>query len=246
MSTRWWWGWASGAFGVLALVLGRAPLFAWLLVVGLVAAGELYRLARAGGAQPSALIGLIAIFDLLAIAYTMGERAPRLFPAVVAATLGAAFVELMMRRERPQAIRSLAFTVAPVLVVGVLGGYILALRRSLFGFRLALGLGLLWAGAEAGIYVVTRTRAGDKRLAIMASIAGALVTSVLLALAIGEPFSWGRSLVLGVLVGTSTAAGHLAGAMLEQGQARLKLVPFLDGLFVSAPVFFYAFRMIGR
>lgn len=240
---------ALGALGVAALLLGPLALAAWLAVVAVAAGGELYRIGRARGARPVALVGLAGIVSLLAVAYLEGESGPRLFPAVVAATLGAAFVAMIVRSDRRETTRALALTIAPVLAAGMLGGYVVALRRSLFGFRLVLGLAILWAAAEIGMLVVRRVRSQSEHLTLErtgGAIVGALVASVALALAVDPPFEWGRSLVLAVLVGLSTAAGHQVGAMFDGDERRLRLVPLVDGLFLSAPVFFYAFRVIGR
>src|SRR2546430_13354984 len=107
--------------GLLAaeLLAGRIALLLVAIVVAGAAAGEMFRLLRARGALPSAPLGYAGILALLIVTYVRGERAPGVFPAVIAATLGLAFAVMLMRLDRANVTRAVAFTLLPVVTVGL-------------------------------------------------------------------------------------------------------------------------------
>src|SRR5260221_6233057 len=139
----------------VALLAGRIALLLTAIVVAIAAAGEMFRLLRARGALPSAPLGYAGIIALLIVAYVRGERAPGLFPVVIAATLGLAFAVMLMRLDRVNVTRAVAFTLLPVVTVGMLGAYVIALRSARNGFRLAWVFALMAVGAELGAVSIT-------------------------------------------------------------------------------------------
>src|SRR5438046_3175192 len=128
---------AIAALLAVALLAGRLALLLTAIVVTIAAAGELFRLLRAHDALPSAPLGYAGILALLIVAYARGERAPSVFPVVIAATLGMAFAVMLMRLDRVNVTRAMAFTLLPVVTVGLLSAYVIALRSTPDGFRLA-------------------------------------------------------------------------------------------------------------
>src|SRR5438094_4671596 len=130
----------------VGLLAGRIALLLIAIIVAGAAAGEMFRLLRARGVLPSAPLGYGGILALLIVAYVRGERAPSVFPVVIAATLGLAFAVMLMRLDRVNVTRAVAFTLLPVVTVGLLGAYVVALRSARNGFRLAWVFVLMAAG----------------------------------------------------------------------------------------------------
>jgi CDP-diglyceride synthetase len=247
----------------VALLAGRLALLLTAIVVAGAAAGEMFRLLRARGALPSAPLGYAGILALLIVAYVRGERAPSLFPAVIAATLGFAFAVMLMRLDRVNVTRAVAFTLLPVVTVGLLGAYVIALRSARGGFRLAWVFALMAVGAELGAVSITWIfrrgslipRARRTWESYTGAAVGAVLAAVVAALTASPPFTWAKAIILGVLVAASAATGDLAWAMVEhdltqdeRGTRRAPAVVLrrIDGALVSAPVFFYVFRVLAR
>jgi phosphatidate cytidylyltransferase len=246
-----------------ALLAGRLALLLVAIIVAIAAAGELYRLLRAQGVMPSAPVGLAGILALLIVAYVRGERAPGSFPVVVAATLGMAFAVMLMRLDRVNVTRAVAFTLIPVLTVGLLGAYVIALRSARNGFRLAWVFTLMAVGSALGAATLTwifrrgaltpRARRTWEHYA--GAGVGAVLAAVVAALTASPPFTWMRAIILAVLVAASAATGDLVWAMVEEDltrpeagsrRARAVVLRRIDGVLLSAPVFFYAFRVLAR
>jgi len=254
---------AGAAFLAAALLAGRLALLFAAIIVAIVAAGELFRLLRAQGVLPSAPLGYAGILALLIVAYVRGERAPEVFPFVIAATAGMTFAVMLMRLDRVDVTRAAAFTLIPVMTVGLLGAYVIALRSARDGFRLAWVFALMAGGAELGAAAFTwafrresltpRARRTWEHYA--GAAVGALAAAIAAALAASPPFTWTRALILAVLVAASAATGDLVWAMVEDDltradggvrRARAVVLRRLDGVLLSAPVFFYAFRVLAR
>lgn len=254
---------AIAALASVALLAGRIALLLIAIVVAIVAAGELFRLLRARGALPSAPLGYAGILALLIVADVRGERAPVAFPFVIAATLGLAFAVMLMRLDRVNVTRAVAFTLLPVVTVGLLGAYVLALRSAPGGFRLAWVFALMAVAAELGSVSLTwvfrrgslTPRARRMWEHYTGAAVGGLLAGVVAALTAKPPFTWPTAIVLGALVAASVATGDLAWAMVEGDltqdergarRARPAVLPKIDGVLISAPVFFYAFRVLAR
>jgi CDP-diglyceride synthetase len=254
---------AIAALLAVALLAGRLALLLVAIIVAIAAAGELYRLLRAQGPMPSAPVGLAGIVALLVVAYVRGEHAPGDFPVVVAATLGMAFAVMLMRLDRVNVTRAVAFTLIPVLTVGLLGAYVIALRSARNGFRLAWVFTLMAVGGELGAAILTwifgrgalTPRARRTWEHYTGAGVGALLAAVVAALTASPPFTWMRAIILAVLVAASAATGDLVWAMVEEDltrpkdgsrRARAVVLRHIDGVLLSAPVFFYAFRVLAR
>lgn len=254
---------AIAALGVGALFAGRWGLTAYLVVVGVLAGGEVFRLVRAHGVIPSPLVGLGGIVAALLVAHVRGERAPNALPAVLAAALALAFVALMLRQARTESMRAVIYTVFPVILVGLLGSYVLALRAATNGFRLVAGLGVMVAGATAGAAIArSRRRGAHAQLVsqtqwqpVIGSLAGALLASTVVAIASGPPLGFDRSIVLGALVGLVVPLARFVVLLLEEelltDEPSIRrrgpvVLPHLDGVLLAAPVFFYAYRVLAR
>lgn len=244
---------AAGLFG------GRLVLLGVVIVAAAAATGELLRLVRARGVVPAAPAALAGTAALLLMAHVERERGPRFFPAVVAGVLMLAFIEVLLRRSRDDVTRTLAYTVVPVLAVGVLASFIVAIRGMPEGFRLVLVLVTMVLATEV---VPTAVGAvGGRRLAVtpwkrMAGAQiGSLTVAAITAATLPETFSWTTALSLGLFIGFAAPVGRMAAAMIERDLrehatgarvAPAAVLVRIDGLLLAAPVFFYVFRALTR
>jgi len=253
---------AAAALSV-GLFAGRLALLFVVILVAAAAAGEMFRLLRAHDVLPSALVGHAGILALLIVAYVRGERAPAAFPFVIAATLGASFAAMLVRRARMNVTRAVAFTMVPVLTIGLLGAYVIVLRSAAGGFRLAWVFVLMVAGTELGAAVSTavfRRRSLTPRARrtwehFGGALVGALVTAVVAATAASPPFTWSRAIILAVLVAVAAATGDVVWDTVESDLARAEsgvrraravVLPRVDGVLLAAPIFFYVLRALER
>lgn len=242
------------------LLLGPIALLVVVSGIGVVAAGELFRVARARGARPAAAVGLVGIVALFIVAHLQGGDAPTVLPAVVSAVLAASFILLMLRRDRREVTKALIYTVFVVLVVGLPGSYVLALRASDDGFRLVLGLVAMAVAADAARVVMRTVRGRGRHSAvrepiwqkIAAAAMGTVSVAAVLAVAMTPPFTSSRALVLAFLVaGMATVAGPVFDMIEtdlapENGRGAIRLLPRIGAVLVSAPMFFYAFRVMAQ
>jgi len=247
------------AIAFLCAYAGRATLLLLALVVAIATGGELFRLERGRGERPSPAIGLAGIAALLVVAHLRGEHAVTMLPGVIAAVIGVAFFALLARRDRADATRALAFTLLPVLLVGLLGSYVLALRGAREGFRLVVVLLAMALAADAAPMVLgahgEHARRGGHLTTGALSLAGTIAVAVAAAIALSPPFTWTRALVLAIVVAVVHLAADMAADMIEDVLARTEpgvrprradLFRRVDGVLFSAPFFFYAFRVLAR
>jgi phosphatidate cytidylyltransferase len=253
-----------GGIALLCLFLGELSLLALVLVLSLVAAGELLRLARARGAKPVALIGLAAVAGTYVVAYLKDIRAPEHLAAVLGAALIATSALVLFRANREGALVSIATTVFVVAYVGAMGAYIIVMRGMRDGFRIVLVFGLMVLMNDVGAWLVGR-RVGRHAMAPSVSpektwegwLGGAtftIVVGILAGIGLDPPMTVGRGLVLAALVAVVAPLGDLFESMLKRDfgvKDTGKVIPAhggaldrLDSLLFSAPLFFYAFRAL--
>lgn len=244
----------------LAVFAGALTMLFIVMIVAVVAAGELYRLVRAPDLLPAATVGLAATVALLVVGYARGARAPESFPFVVAASLFLSFVVMLLRRDRANVTRAVASTLIPVVGVALPAAYVVALRSSRGGYTLAWVFLLMAFAAEAGAVALTwfaRRRALTPRARrtwehLGGAMVGAVLAAIVAVAAASPPFTWARALLLAVLVAAAVAAGDLAWATVEDDLTRpdpgaKRHAVFLSrvgGALLSAPVFFYVFRVL--
>lgn len=257
-------GLALGAVAIVCLVSGPLPLFVMLLALFFVAAGELFRLMRRRGFRPVPLAGFAAIGALMWLAYARGDRAPVVFPGVIAATVGLTFLAMLARRRRANVTLAIASTLLAVVYIGVLGAYVVILRKSPDGFRLALVFGLMAVLHDAGAYFAG-VSFGRHRMAETVSpektwegwIGGTAFTfavAVVAATALDPPFTWPTSLVLAALISMAAPLGDLSESLLKRDAGAKDTGSILpghggvldrvDSVIFSAPIFFYAYRVL--
>lgn len=253
-----------GGFALGCLFWSEISLFALVLVLALMAAGELLRLARARGAQPAALVALAAVAAAYVVAYVRDVRAPEELPAVLSGALVLSAAAVLFRANRAAAVASIASTLFVVVYAGAMGAYIIAMRGMPDGFRIVLVFGLMVILNDAGAWAIGR-RAGRHALAPTVSpdkswegfIGGAVFTfavGILAGVGLDPPMTVGRGLVLAGLVSIAAPLGDLFESMLKRDfgvKDAGRVIPFhggaldrLDSLLFTAPLFFYAFRAL--
>jgi phosphatidate cytidylyltransferase len=256
-------GLALGGVAIACVLLGRGTLLALVLSLALVAAGELFRLARARGVRPVPLVGLAGVAAAFVVAYRARGGAPEELPAVVAAVLAAASGAALLRRDRRGALAGIASTTFVVVYVGVMGSFIVAMRGLEGGLRIVLVFGLMVALNDAGAWAVGRAL-GRRPLAPGVSadktwegLLGGTAASYAVGVGAGafhDPFTLGRGLVLATVVAVAAPLGDLFESLLKRDlgvKDSGRAIPGhggaldrLDSLIFTAPVFFYAFRAL--
>jgi phosphatidate cytidylyltransferase len=253
-----------GATAVLCLVVGKATLFALVLLLALIAAGEFFRVARERGVRPQPVVGFAGVAALYTLAFLDPELFPRRAPGVVAAALVLTAGAFVLHRRSEGATLGIATTVLGVVWIGLLGSFIIVLRGV--GFRPVLAFGLMATLNDAGAFFAGRA-IGKHPMAPSISpgktwegFAGGtivtMITAVVVAWQLNPPFTLGRALILGALVAISAPVGDLISSAMKR-DAGLKdtgasipghggALDRLDSLIVSAPVFHYAFRAMIR
>lgn len=259
-------GLGLGAVAVGLFAAGEAALTAFVGVLAILGSAELFRLQRARGMRPIPIVGFLGVTALIAVAYVRGEAAPRSFPPVVGASLALAFVTAMLRRRVEGVLPSIMSSLFGVVYVGVLSAYLVVLVRMPMGVRLALGFALMVVLNDVGSYAVG-SWFGRRKLAPSVSptktwegLAGGAVATLVVAVVVGvvlsPPFDRARALILGVIVLVTAPLGDLCESMLKRDLVTKNsgtLLPGhggvldrIDSLIFSAPLFFYAYRVLIR
>lgn len=253
-----------GGIALACLFWSRLSLLVLLLVLALVAGGELFRLARSRGAKPVPIVGLAGVAAAYVVAYREGAGAPDDYPAILAAALIVAAARVLLRRNREGAVVGVASTVFVVTYVGLMGSYMLAMRGSPDGFRIVLTFGLMVVLNDAGSWALGRF-AGRRPMAPSISpsktwegFAGGAAVTLVVGLAAGlgldPPMTIGRGLVLAGLVIVTAPLGDLFESMLKRDlgvkdtgaaiPAHGGALDRLDSLLFVAPLYFYAYRAL--
>jgi len=253
-----------GGVALACVFAGEATLFGLVLALALVAAGELFRLARARDVRPVPVVGLAAVAGSFGVAYARDVRAPEILPAVIAGVLVLSAVGVLLRRNREGAVKAIATTVFVAVYVGTLGAYIIVIRGLPNGFRVVLVFGLMVVLNDAGAWAVGRSL-GRHRLAKTVSpekswegfLGGALLTFIVGVSAgagLQPPMTIKRGLLLAALVSIAAPLGDLFESMIKRDYqvkdaglvipAHGGALDRLDSLLFTAPLFFYAFRAL--
>jgi phosphatidate cytidylyltransferase len=257
-------GLVLGSIGLGCLFWSDETLLVLLMVLALIAGGEMFRLARARGTRPAALVGLLAIAGAYALAYDKGPNAPERYPALVAAVFIAAAAVVLLRRDRGHAVTSIAVTVFVFVYVGMMGSYMMAMRGDHDGFRVVLIFGLMVILNDVGAWLLGNL-AGRRPFAPTLSpdktwegIAGGALFTMLVGVIVGvgldPPMTLSRGLVLAALVVPAAPLGDLFESMLKRDfgvkdagaviPAHGGALDRLDSLLFTAPIFFYAYRAL--
>lgn len=256
-----------GGIAIVCVVISPVTLLAFLVLLCLVAAGELFRMMRGAGLRPLPLVGFAGVGGMFAVAYRYADRFTSFVPGVTAAVVGASFLVVLARKGlRRGAAASVAATTFTVLYIGMLGAYMIAMRRSAFGFRVLLVFGLMavlhdagsfFLGISLGRHPIAHGVSPDKTWE--GWLGGTLFTFTVAAVAawrLDPPFTLGRALVLGALVAIAAPIGDFAESALKRDvgvkdtggavPGHGGVLDRLDSVLLAAPLFFHAFRVLTR
>lgn len=248
-----------------ALILGAVPMLVLMAGLAVLATGEVFRLTRATGIVPALAVGFAGALALLVVAHLEGEDAPVFFPIVIAAVFGLSVVAMIGRRDRAQVTDGIAMTIVPVVAIGLLAAYLIALRSGRDGFEVALALTLM-AVANDLVSGLVDPRRGRRPLAptvrpsrtwegLAAGAAATMLVAVVIGFVMSDVISLSSALILGGVVSAAAPLGDLSRAMFERDlraelpKAKLPRAMTLrriDGVLFASPVFFYAFRLLER
>jgi len=253
-----------GGIALACVFAGRFTLFVLILVLALVAAGEMFRLARSRSIRPVPVVGLAAVAGSFVVAYAKNIRGPEILPAIIAAALVLSAAGVLVRSSREGAVPAIATTVFVAVYVGTLGSYMIVMRGMTDGFRIVLVFGLMVVLNDAGAWAVGRS-IGRHRLAKTVSpektwegfFGGALLTFVVgisAGAGLKPPMTMSRGLLLATVVSIAAPLGDLfeslikrdfvvkdAGGVIPSHGGALDRI---DSLLFTAPLFFYAFRAL--
>ena len=191
-----------------------------MLLLMLIGAREIHRLACAAGYQAS--FGVTVAAMLSALIGLRFPQIPLLLPALSIVMLGS--LALHLRHAKSRRIGDWAVPFGTGLYLGWTGGHLAALRELPNGLIwLALAIGCTWA-ADSGAYAAGRAF-GRHKLAPTISpnktwegYIGGLLCSAAVGALIGAltPLSWVAGLVAGALVGALSVLGDLIESMLKR------------------------------
>jgi phosphatidate cytidylyltransferase len=253
--------------GVVWLVVKKLPPAAFValaVVFTALAAWEAYRMLGARGGRPFRVLGTAAC---AAIALAFGGLTPGLDPVVpIFVACAAATIAAMARRATPEArLDAAAWTVFPVVFLGLPLGYAVALRAvpGENGSDLILLLIVCVTFADSAAYYAGRAF-GRHRMAPTISpkktwegaagaLAGSLAGAALAHVWFFQRLRWEHAAALALLLGAAGMLGDLAESMIKRATGvkdSSALLPGhggvldrMDSLLFSAPVLYYYWRV---
>jgi phosphatidate cytidylyltransferase len=244
-----------------SLILGGWWFSAFVILVMVVAVGELYATLRARGHKPLALFGLIGVVLMGIGAHQGGLPAIGAWAAlVIAVTL--LFVALTPRRNP---LEDASITVLGLAWVGMLA-FAIPFISGPRPVEHILFMVLVVAFNDVGAFFVGRSF-GKTRLAPRVSpkktveglfgglLLGAVVASVLVTFPAWEPIGLANGLILAALVGVFSPLGDLAESVVKRSievkdmgsvlPGHGGMLDRIDGFLFSLPALYFAFRAFG-
>jgi phosphatidate cytidylyltransferase len=223
MSTAIGVGFAIGVVALIAFAMGNGPPLVLVMTVVTLAAMEVYAVFRRAGYQPATLLGLSATVALMLATYDKGTVA---FPLVVAITVVFAFIWYLAEVVRARPTINVAVTLLGFLWVGVLGSFasLLLTFPDRHGIAFLLGavlctvaydVGGLFFGSQMGTRPLMPEISPNKT---WEGLIGGFFLSCVAGLAIGfmHPWTPGKGLVLGLVVGVVAPLGDLCQSMVKR------------------------------
>jgi phosphatidate cytidylyltransferase len=215
----------GGALAVVAgtlAYLGSTALFGLLLVLVLIAQGELYLAVRRAGHRPATSLGLVAGATLLIAAYRRGVGS---VPVVLFLTLALAFVWHAWGRSKDKALADMAVTILGVAYVPLLASFAAAALSRHDGRAVVLATIGAAAVYDICAYAGGRTwgrrplapriSPGKTREGALVASAGVIVATAVLAPLVG-PWNVAEAALLGALVSIVAPLGDLFESVLKR------------------------------
>lgn len=248
--------WVGTALGGPGLAIAAA-------LVGAVVAGELFARSRRAGLRPQALLGLVAIIAMAAVGHLKGDRLSRAVVGIAGALVIATFGEMLVRTDRTRLIETVLASFVPGIAVALPVAYLAAMRRMPEGERLAGTVLLVVLGAELVARALARltgagpggdakgiSRAGLVRL-FGAAIGAAAAAGITLEL-FDPAITLERAALVGVVGGLAVGMSQPVATLLETLAAPERpsdpwsVTRATTGLWLAAPLAFYAYLLVAR
>lgn len=244
-----------------SLLLGGVWFSTFVVLVMVVALGELYATMRTAGHKPLALFGLLAMVLMGVGAHQAGVPAIGIW-AAVATAITVLFVSLAPRRN-PLADASV--TVLGLAWVGMLA-FAVTIARGPFPLENILFIVITVALNDMGAFFVGRTF-GRTRMAPRLSpkkswegfagglVAGAMAASVMVSFPAWERIGLANGLLLAAIIGLVSPLGDLAESLVKRSigvkdmgsvlPGHGGMLDRIDGLLFVLPAVYFAFRSFG-
>ena len=223
MSTAVGVGLGIGVVALVAFAMGNVTTLVLAVVVVTMAAMEVFAVFRKAGYQPATLLGLSATVALMLATYDKGTAA---FPLVVALTIVFAFLWYLAEVVRARPTINVAVTLLGFLWVGVLGSFasLLLTFPDRHGIAFLLGavlctvaydVGGLFFGSQMGTRPLMPEISPNKT---WEGLIGGFFLACVAGLCIGfmDPWTPGKGLVLGLVVGVVAPLGDLCQSMVKR------------------------------
>lgn len=248
--------WGGTALGGPGLAIGAG-------LVGASVVGELYARSRRAGLRPQALLGLIAIASMATVGHLKGDRVSRALVGVAGALVIATFGEMLVRTDRTRLIETVLASFVPGVAVALPVAYLAAMRRMPEGERLAGTVLLVVVGAELVARALGRlagtgvggTARGPSIAAFVRVLGAALGAAAAAGIALGvfEPaITTERAMLIGAVGALAVGMSQPVATLLETlaGPERLSaatsVTRITSGLWLAAPMSFYAYLLVAR
>lgn len=219
---------------VFAVTWFGEPWFTILVViVGLLAAFEFYKMVATSRVSPLTYFGLFCTaiiiisrnpdwLSLLESRFKLDLFTPLLLTSAVALSL----IWLLLRPQKEQAFTRWAWTVAGIFYVGWLLGYLVALRGMDYGREWVLLALFTTFGSDTAAFFTGRAL-GRHRLApnispgktwegTIGGILGAIIVSLIVVIIFDLPVNYGQAVLLGLLLSIFGQLGDLVESLLKR------------------------------
>ena len=227
------------------------PWFTVLIAIwGVLAAFEFYRLVAASKVPPLTYFGLIwtLLFILSRNSDLLSVLEPHfnldlLAPLLLASAVLLSPICLLLRAQKEKPLASWAWTIAGILYVGWLLGYLVALRDLETGRDWVFLALFTTFGSDTAAFFVGRAL-GKRPLALHISpgktwegaiggVLGAIIVSLVLVIPLNLPLSYGQVILLGLIVSIFGQLGDLIESLLKRNMGVKesgKLIPGHGGI----------------
>ena len=200
------------------------PWFTILVAIfGVLAAFEFYRMVAAAKAAPLTCFGLV-LTSLFILSPHFSNALP--MPLLVTSAVLLSLIWLIFRRQKEEAFASWAWTMAGFLYIGWLMSYLVALRglengRDWVFFALFTTFGsdtaAFFVGRALGRhYLAPRISPKKTWEGVIGGVLGAITISLLVAIFLNLPLSYGQAIFLGLLVSIFGQLGDLVESLLKR------------------------------
>jgi len=253
----------------LYVITLRGGVFFALLVAMVILLGlhEFYRMMRAKGYQPFALLGYFCALAMSGYAWRQGVAVP----LILTASLMAIMVRELMRRDMSHSLVHIGVTLFGIMYVGWLGGHLVMLRElpasqgadPLLGAHMVFYAALVTWATDTGAYLAgvafgrhpLLPRVSPKKTVegAVGGLIGAAVVGWLCARGFAVFMTPLAGTLLGLVVGLAAQLGDLVESLLKRDAGTkdtAELIPGhggildrFDSLLFTVPVTYYYFRL---